>query len=416
MIPEQLDDLYKLLRGSRSATLVLDARALFQDDKFAEALDKLVDAREAFMESRSRLLRQDADKEFDGTSKDDAIGRKKLVRKQDKTRESLKAFDDLVPKIERFAKQQAARSGPTEPSRKPTAKPESVTKTDASPAGDRGPNEPDSVVKKTSQPAGRDPEPPPKSILVTPADITPEFVARYVAASRDEQLDVINQTFGFREVRSEDDLYPSAVYFVYLSERSHLIRTPLTAAFGSQIDVTSLVNKQSVGPFSKAEFLELGATRRMVLLTKSVDQVIERTKPTSDLPTDDPVQDDGEGPVLLDMAAFSQLLTAAQRSGLVSGADQIGHIRDREFRLGNHELAFQSVNALFSQFASGAASRTQQLAREDADIASGKLKISPKDLLAKRARDRAQTQEVDRAMRRFQVVLEGLRQLMASGT
>ena len=97
---------------------------------------------------------------------------------------------------------------------------------------------------------------------------------------------------------------------------------------------------------------------------------------------------------------------------MVPGADQIAYVRDREFKRGQFELAFQTIEALYTQFTSAAAQRTQRLLREDADIAAGRIKISPKDLQAKRARDRTQTQEVDRAMRRFQIVLEGLRVLM----
>ena len=115
---------------------------------------------------------------------------------------------------------------------------------------------------------------------------------------------------------------------------------------------------------------------------------------------------------MIDVGSFGQLLTSAQRSGLVPAADQIGHVRDREFRMGKYDLAFQTINGLFSKFTASMNQRNQRLIREDADIASGKVKMSPKDLQAKRARDLRQTQEIDRARRRFQVVLEGLRLLM----
>jgi hypothetical protein len=117
---------------------------------------------------------------------------------------------------------------------------------------------------------------------------------------------------------------------------------------------------------------------------------------------------------VMDMGTFSQLLTSAQRCGLVPGADQIGHVRDREFRKGQYDLAFQTIDSLFTRFSAAASQRTQRLAKEDADISSGRIKISPKDLQAKRSRDRTEGQEVERAKRRFQVVLEGLRVLMNS--
>ena len=80
--------------------------------------------------------------------------------------------------------------------------------------------------------------------------------------------------------------------------------------------------------------------------------------------------------------------------------------------MGNYDLAFQTIDAMFARFMASSGQRAQSLAREDAEIAAGRIKISPKDLQAKRARDRSQTQEIDRAKRRFQVVLEGLRVLM----
>ena len=46
------------------------------------------------------------------------------------------------------------------------------------------------------------------------------------------------------------------------------------------------------------------------------------------------------------------------------------------------------------------------------DIASGRIKMSPKHLQEKRARDRAQTQAIERARNRFLRVLDGLRILI----
>ncbi|MBL6725101.1 MAG: hypothetical protein ISQ09_08425, partial [Rubripirellula sp.] len=115
---------------------------------------------------------------------------------------------------------------------------------------------------------------------------------------------------------------------------------------------------------------------------------------------------------VLDLGSFSQLLTSAQRSGLVPNADQIGYVRDKEFRLGIYDKAFQSIDMMHNRFLADAGQRQARLTREDVDIAAGRIKISPRELQAKRARDRVQTQEIDRAKRRFQVVLEGLRILM----
>ena len=52
---------------------------------------------------------------------------------------------------------------------------------------------------------------------------------------------------------------------------------------------------------------------------------------------------------LLDLGAFTQLLTAAQQSGLVANTDAIIAARDREFRAGRYQRAFDVVEGLYIQ-------------------------------------------------------------------
>ena len=137
-----------------------------------------------------------------------------------------------------------------------------------------------------------------------------------------------------------------------------------------------------------------------------------KTDPRHESDSDDRQTESLDRLNVLDLGSFSQLLTSAQRSGLVPNADQIGYVRDKEFRLGIYDKAFQSIDMMHNRFLADAGQRQARLTREDVDIAAGRIKISPRELQAKRARDRMQTQEIDRAKRRFQVVLEGLRILM----
>jgi hypothetical protein len=83
--------------------------------------------------------------------------------------------------------------------------------------------------------------------------------------------------------------------------------------------------------------------------------------------------------------------------------------------LGRYQQALQLIESQFQAFQGRAAQRTQQLAREDLDIASGRIKMSGRELQIKRQRDRQQTQAVDRARTRFSRVLEGLRMLVKHG-
>ncbi len=112
---------------------------------------------------------------------------------------------------------------------------------------------------------------------------------------------------------------------------------------------------------------------------------------------------------ILDTGAFSQLVDAAQRSGIVPGIGIIIQVRDCEFRLGKYHQALQLIESLLSSFVGSATQRSQRLKREEQDIACGRVKMSPKDLQAKRARDNKATECVERAKMKFTRVLEGIR-------
>ena len=59
------------------------------------------------------------------------------------------------------------------------------------------------------------------------------------------------------------------------------------------------------------------------------------------------------------------------------------------------------------------AERKQKLRREDLRIRAGHIKMTPKELQAKRRRDTEQTQKIERARRRFARVMDGLRILIS---
>ncbi|TWU55168.1 hypothetical protein [Rubripirellula reticaptiva] len=420
MITDDLQALYMLLRGSRSATSVLDARALVQENKAVAAHVKLIDAREAYMESRSRLLKQDPEKQFAGKSKEDLHNRKVLLRKQEKTREILKAFDELMPAIERMAKREETAAEiekikvAEEEAADSNEQPSPIQLDDDSSFDDEVPD--DKVPEDKSSDDEND-DGSSVTMLLKPSDVSEEFSAAFLNSDDDKRLDLVNGSYGFREVEGERDIYPSAVYLIRTGDKSFLVKTAITAATDTTVELSSLADKQSFKPFSRSDFIGLGKRRKMVLLTKTLSIDDDSFGQSNNSQTGE-TNSDGEHSQqhVLDMAAFSQLMTAAQRSGLFSGADQIGHVRDREFRLEKYDKAYQSIEAMHSRFSAAAGQRAQQLVRDEADISSGRVKISPKDLQAKRTRDRIQTQEVDRTERRFQIVLEGLRVLSAGVT
>ena len=81
------------MRGSKSALLVLDARALFLDRHFIEAQTLLTTAREQFAESRTRLMRQDPDKP---TSKKQGKEAEQAIAVQVASPEFKEIVDQLV--------------------------------------------------------------------------------------------------------------------------------------------------------------------------------------------------------------------------------------------------------------------------------------------------------------------------------
>jgi hypothetical protein len=401
MNADDLQELYKLLRGSRAAMLVLDVRTLFLEKQMIKAHALLLESRELYAESRTRLLRQDPDAQTKAKGKEAERQAKRLKRKQEKTREILKAFDELAEHLEKFAEREKQKQEST------TARTVEIEE----PGTDqRGPDT--SGVADSFEPA----EDAAETIVARPSDVSDDFAVAFRSAGGDEQLEVISRHFGFQEVTSAEDIHSNALYYIRTSDKSFLVRTLKSSRPAELVTLAGVIDDQSMKPLSRDAFVRLGKQRKMVLLTTRdrADQSTSNSAHHESSGEADSADTNSGQPelVVLDMGAFSQLLTSAQRCGLVAGADQIAHVRDREFQRGNYDLAFQSIDALYAKFTAGMSTRNQKLIREDADISSGRTKISPKDLLAKRARDRKQTQEVDRARRRFQVVLEGLRVLM----
>ncbi|MBN2581012.1 MAG: hypothetical protein JXB10_18665 [Pirellulales bacterium] len=117
---------------------------------------------------------------------------------------------------------------------------------------------------------------------------------------------------------------------------------------------------------------------------------------------------------LIDTGSFTQLQTAVQETGLVPNADAVGFVRDHEFREGKHQEAFDRIEGLFIHLRAASEQRAQRLRREELDFRGGVLKMSPKAWLLKQQRETAQTQKIDRALRYFARVLDGLRITMTS--
>jgi hypothetical protein len=216
------------------------------------------------------------------------------------------------------------------------------------------------------------------------------------AATAEEQLALLRSALSVEMVQPDHRFEPEAFYFVIGAASNSLIQTHSPAVVEGQLHFRSCMHDTPMKPLS-LDRLQAAIERQRVYIV--------RQKPV------DPAERDQ----ILDVGSLSQLIDAAQRTGLVPGIATIIQVRDCEFRLGRYQQALQLIESQFQSFQGRAAQRAQQLAREDLDIAAGRIKMSGRELQIKRQRDRQQTQAVDRARTRFSRVLEGLRTLVKRG-
>ena len=216
------------------------------------------------------------------------------------------------------------------------------------------------------------------------------------APTIDEKLAVLRSHFHLEVVQTDHRFEDDAFYFIVGAGSSYLIATQSPAVAADHLHFRSCLHDTPMKPLALAR-LQATIQRQCVyhLQPKPIDRA-ERDQ-------------------VLDIGAFGQLMDAAQRSGLVPGISTIIQIRDCEFRLGRHQQALQLMESMAQGFTGRAVQRTQRLAREEADIASGRIKMSPKELQAKRLRDNQQTQCIERARTRFSRVVEGLRTIVQRG-
>jgi len=368
-----LDELYLLVQGAPYANTLLDAKVTLSHHDLAKTLQLVQSARSRYRQSHSRTLRRDSDETVadEQGSKEAARLRQQLVRCQ----LVLEAFDDIIANLERMIKLRAGKAPATAQRKGPAAT---------------------SAVS---------------SIL------SDQFRLEYETAhTLRAQILAIRRHFVVRRVETEADIARDQLYYLHGKEQTYLIVVPGSEPSDEQIPMTLALSGQVMQPIARRKLLEMGQQLRLVRLVP---------KTAAEAATTDEIGDawalsEGQGRSvveapeqgLIDKGTFSQLHDAAQRSGLVPNADVIAYTRDREFRMKDYQKAFQAIEGLYGKFCTAATQRDQRLRREDLDIAAGRIQISPKQLMEKRARDIAENQLVDRARSRFLRVLEGLRVMM----
>ena len=287
MDADDFQDLYKLLRGSRCATAVLDARALFVERKLELALLELTEARASFAESRHRVLRQDPEKTIDAKAKDRDRQIKKAKRKQEKAQETLDAFDELLPVLTKMAQRELSRkerqSGAEQSettAEDPLARPTSaeVSKEAAPGRDDAGRDDAGLDSYSDFDSIGEGPLPNATNEVysdgshgpqrpASKADFTSRFLKEFAVCRGDAKLDVVGGSFGFRPVENELDVVGDAVYLIQTSKRTMLVSLSIDSCEDDELRLFDLVAGKRVKPIPRVAFLDLGLRHKMVLLT-----------------------------------------------------------------------------------------------------------------------------------------------------
>jgi hypothetical protein len=375
--PQDLHNVYLLAKGGSYANTLLDAEAALAEGNYAKTIELVKSMRDVYYKSQLRKLRLDPTKS-ESPSKNASREAEKIRKKQEKIHTVLAHLDVVLAALERMAKRQ-----PKAPE----------------------PSASNSAISHRSQSAVR---------------VTSEFAVKFSKASDyEDELETLRESYDIQPVRSKGDLGANQLYYLLAKDRSYLVRTPEKEPLDPTVSFELAITGRRLKPLPTEKLLRLGTQRRLWRLARKGEPETHDSEstPTNVQQTESPSSDDGattrDRPCgVLDMGAFSQLLQAAQSCGIVPNADLIGHVRDREFRMGNYQKAFQLIEGLHSKFTTAAINRAARLKREDLDIAAGRVKMSPKEIQQKRVRDTTETQRVERTRYRFTRVMEGLRILM----
>lgn len=379
LIARHLQDLYAFNRGALYSNSLVQAQTAFEQGDFVKTLELVRASSELFGKRHKKKFAEDL-RSPDGKRELSKKERLALESKQSRIKEILGIFEEVLGHLEKMARLQ--RLGRPQP------------------AGESG------------TPGGAPPA----------AQLPKGFRAEYEAAQTTyARYQVVRRHFDFRPVGSDQDVTPDTLYYVRGKE-SHLIRSSPGEPHAEPVPMTVVPSGQRMKPVPRQKLLELGRRAQLLRLApKAPGEADRRSRP----PKGDqaPLVDSSTAPIepkkdyaecVIDMGSFTQLLAAAQQSEIVPNADQIAHVRDREFRTGKYLTAFNTIERLSVGLIQAATARQQRLRREEIDYKSGVLKMSPKEWQLKKQRDTLQTQKIERARRHFARVLDGLRVFIAS--
>jgi len=395
MAQELFDDLYRLLRGSQAATALVEAKSLHAEEKFGECVTLLERTLERYAQSREFTLGKDLSHvEAIQPGKLDKET-KRLVRKQDKANDALEQFQELIEKVRRNVRRTAATHKPASGATLPltTAQAESTF--------------------------GEPPQPP----ELDPMNALQEQFAQGTTFAQKQEA--IESHCEVRPLHSTSEIQEGDLLLAISDGKQYLLRVHSPAIHEETLRICSAMDGSPMKPLPLEKVrLSISRSKLHLLILKSKGSSLgdttaaeDRDQAMPDLQTQNPSEYTSKLSIqqrdqILDAGAFSQLIDAAQRSGIVPGIAMIIQVRDCEFRLGKYHQALQLIESLLSAFVGSATQRIQRLKREEQDISSGRVKMSPKDMQAKRARDNKESELIERTRTRFTRVLEGIRAII----
>ncbi|MEZ6091872.1 MAG: hypothetical protein R3C05_28480 [Pirellulaceae bacterium] len=424
MDEQDFSDLYALMRGNADAITVMDAKGLYAHQEYEEALRKLQAVKQRYEAGKLRVMRMKIDDTASKKSKEEEAKDRRLQKRQQRYHEVMQKLDEILEALGPIAERAAARKrreaeAETEAEARQPAEPKVADQKDADQADvDRIPSEETIDVQASDELTHADDDP-----VASRNHLFDAFANCKNAA---EQRSLLAEHFVLSAIRSQEDIRPGDLHFIDGGTQTYLA-TIRNSDNPQRVRLKSAITGDRLRTIDLPTYLKLAKHDKAVRLDSLTSEASEASKrfpagqskgrDASEPSHDDAVaasslQESAEVSKILDKGAFSQLADAANRTGLCAQVDLITHVRDREFRMGNFQDALQTMEAVHAKFTAAVTSYQAKLRQEEAAIQSGKLKMSPKDLQAKRMRDTAQGQLIQRAQNRFSRVLDGLRVLL----
>ncbi|MEL6106811.1 MAG: hypothetical protein AAFU85_12260 [Planctomycetota bacterium] len=240
--------LYSELRGSRCSKALIDARALFLERQLGESLAKLSEARDIYQESRARVLRQDPEKDIDKKAADRDRQIRRLKRKQEKAREILGRFEEMIPQLQKLAKREAEREAEREAKRRAreNGNIDGEARTDQAPA---------------------DPSPAQNGTRHDSQFLGAQFLEHFGGLTGDRQLSLVSARFGFRPLLEDADVQSDAVYLMHDGHHSHLFIARASSS-ADEFDCMDPATNESLGPVTRDALVKFSIDRKLVMLVE----------------------------------------------------------------------------------------------------------------------------------------------------